>query len=125
MTTQTEPEKKEGRPTIITDEVVAKLELAFKEGANISEACLVSGISRNAYYDRINVDQKFSNKMSIAQDYVTVVAQKNISSRIVRGDPEASKWWLERKKKQEFSTRNELTGKDGAPLSLEVKDSTE
>ena len=31
---------------------------------------------------------------------------------------ENSKWWAERKMKDEFSTRSELTAKDGEPISL-------
>ncbi len=45
-------------------------------------------------------------------------AKKNIIAKINTGSVFESQWYLERKSKEEFSTRNELTGKDGESLKL-------
>lgn len=49
----------------------------------------------------------------------------NISARstIVKNliDIDTAKWWAERKIRQEFATRHEITGEDGEAIKLETK----
>lgn len=48
----TEPEKHAGgRPTVMTPEVVLKLEEAFKVDATDEKACALAGIGESTYYD--------------------------------------------------------------------------
>ncbi len=58
---------KGGRPTIMSEAVVFKLETAFACGANISEACLVASISRDCYYDFIKKMPKISDRFKKLQ----------------------------------------------------------
>lgn len=108
------------RPSSLTPEVVSLLEHSVMDGANITEACQVAGISRETYYKHLKEDEKFADKMADAEEYPSKVAKKNLIERIKRKDVETSKWWLERKKKDEFSTRTENTGANGAPLTIGV-----
>jgi hypothetical protein len=62
-------------------------------------------------------NQDFSQRIELAKDYVTELARGVVSRRIKRGDADSSKWWLERRAKDKFSTRNELTGADGKDLA--------
>ncbi len=91
-----------GRPTVITNEVVRKLEEALQDGFSVSEACLVSGISRTAYYERRSTDEAFAVKMELAQKYVTIRAKKTVIQAIKDGNFNAAKWWLERREREEF-----------------------
>lgn len=118
-------ENKGGRPTLFTPELVGILERAFQDGANITQACLIAKIHKDTYFTWIKNNQEFSDQMAEAQEYPTTIAKKVLVDRIKLKDAETSKWWVERREKQNFSLRNELSGPDGAPLSLEVKDSTE
>jgi hypothetical protein len=45
-------------------------------------------------------------------------ATLNIVKAIDSGDVKASQWYLERKCKDEFSTRTENTGENGEPLQI-------
>ena len=92
-----------GRPTVITKDVVQKLEQALREGFSVDMACHVSGISRSTYYDHINSDPAFSYKMELAQDWVTQRAKQVVAKAIDTGDLKAAQWWLERKARSEFS----------------------
>jgi hypothetical protein len=94
-----------GRPTVITDEVVRKLEAAFRDGFSLSEACLVSGVSRTAYYERKAVDEVFANKMELANKYVTIRAKKVVVKAIDDGNFNAAKWWLEHRERDEFGLK--------------------
>ena len=109
---------KGGRPTVMTEEVVAKLEEGFLMGFNITEACLYVDISRSIFYDYIKLHPKFSDKIADWQDNPKMLAKKNIYNSIKSGDKtEDSKWFLERKGKDDgFSLRTEHTGKDGKDL---------
>jgi len=102
------------RPTIMTDDVVAKLEDAFSKGCTITEACLLSGISRDSYYDYIKINPEFSNKVEMLKENVALHARMNLAASIKAGDLADSKWYLERKKKDEFSlkteSKTEITG---------------
>lgn len=51
-----------GRPSKLTPEVVAKLEQAYKIGANDTEACLHAGIDRSTLFRYEKEHQDFCNK---------------------------------------------------------------
>ena len=109
--------KPTGRPTVITKATVQKLEAAFRDGFSVAMACHVSGISRSTYYDHLNQDQDFSDKMELAQEWPTQRAKQVIIQAIDKGDLKASQWWLERKARAEFaanppaqSQQNNLNG---------------
>jgi len=85
-----------GRPPVVSDpKVVSKLEQAFKDGYNVSQACMHAGISRESYYQNLRSNQEFADKMSYAQEWITLQAKSNMISAINKGDLKASKWWLE------------------------------
>jgi hypothetical protein len=109
-----------GRPQVMTPEVVALLVSAFRDGLNITQACWQAGISRESYYHHINSDPELSDKMDRAQQFLSMNSRQNISKAVQSGDLNTSKWLLERKNKDEFSTRQELTGKGGKPLATAV-----
>lgn len=96
-----------GRPTKITDKCVEKLEEAFKDGANITQACHIAQIDRKTYYARLNIDETFRNKMADAQEYPDVIAKMVIVKAIRSDDVDTAKWWAERRMRKEFSTRQE------------------
>jgi hypothetical protein len=91
-----------GRPTVITQDTVRKLEQAFKDGLSVSEACFVSGIGRTVYYSHRSTDEVFANKMELAKAYVSIKAKKTVVQAIDTGNLNAAKWWLERKARSEF-----------------------
>jgi len=91
-----------GRPTVIDESTVRKLEQAFRDGLSVSEGCFVSGIGRTAYYSRIGTDEAFANKMERAKQYVNIKAKKTVAQAISDGNINAAKWWLERKARNEF-----------------------
>lgn len=100
-----------GRPTVVTDSVVCKLLEAFSFGADIKEACAFAEICRNAYYDRIKKDVEFSNMVDRAREQLVLKAKKQLNTLINMGDANTVRWYLERKKKDEFSTKTEVDNK--------------
>lgn len=99
-----------GRPTKLTPETISKLESAFSLGCGDIEACLYADISKTALYNYQQrhpefVDRKEKLKESLILKSRTVVAEK-----LNNNDIDTAKWYLERKKKDEFSTKQETGG---------------
>lgn len=96
------------RPKKITDEVVGKLEYAFSKGFNVTEACNYAEICRDTYYEYLKKNKGFSDKMERAQTNLQRRAKINLAEAIESGDLEESKYYLERKCKDEFSSKQEI-----------------
>jgi hypothetical protein len=75
-----------GRPTVFDQDTVHKLEQAFAIGCTVEEACFVSGVSRSAYYKRLEDDEQFMDKMERAKLYMIIQARHTVCKAIQAGD---------------------------------------
>lgn len=80
----------------MTAAVVSKLEDAFKHGATVTEACYLSGVSRDTFYKHYQADKEFSDKMELARSWLSTIAKHNLAAAIEGGDIKASVWLLEK-----------------------------
>ena len=101
---------KVGRPTVMTEEVVQKLEYAFMRGLNDIEACDYANISRSTLHNYCNDHPEFLDRKEELKHHPTAKAKLNVTEAIENGDEDMSKWWLERKAKDEFSTKQTIDG---------------
>lgn len=99
--------KNAGRPTVMTPEVVAKLEQAFANAFTDEQACIFADISKNSLYDYIEKNPEFSNRKEQLKKRVDIKAKTKVIEAINIGDMATAKWWLERKCKDEFSLKTE------------------
>jgi len=101
-----------GRPTIMTPETIAKLEEAFSNGASDLEACFIAGIGKTTLYNYQVEHPEFLERKDGLKNMLKYRSRKNVADSINEGNPETSKWYLERKAKDEFSPKQEteLTG---------------
>ena len=102
--------KTPGRPTKITDDTIQKLEHALASGVTAEMACRIAGISKSTYYEHIEKDETFSDKMQRAREWPEMKARNNVVGAIEKGDVNTSKWYLERKARKEFSAKLEVDG---------------
>lgn len=119
----------QGRPSILTPKVVADLVAALQNGLTKKQAFRYAGISKDVYYDAIKRDEEFADKMRAAQEHLNFKSREVIAKAIENGSDLNARWWLERKNKDEFSPRREVTGNKGGPvktvsttLTIEVSD---
>lgn len=68
------------------EETVQKLEAAFHNGYNITEACQWAEISRETFYNWLEDDDAFSYRMSVAQGAVNRKAKEIVVAGIKAGD---------------------------------------
>lgn len=103
-------ENKVGRPTVMTDEVLQKLEYAFMRGLPDAEACLYADIGTTTLYNYCDENPEFRERKEVLKKHPTARARLNVTEAIEKGDADLSKWWLERKAKDEFSTKQTIDG---------------
>lgn len=107
------------RPTIMTPEVIAKLEEAFAWGCTDIEACLWAEIDARTLYKYQERNPEFVQRKEALKETPVLLARKSVVNKL-RLDPRLSMDYLSRKKKDEFSQRSELTGKDGKDLPTPI-----
>lgn len=99
--------KEVGRPTKYSPEVVVKLEAAFNNGYNVTEACQYAGIHKDTYYRWIEDIDGFSDQMEIARAMPNRKAKEVLAGAIQGGDTNAAKYWLDRRD-PDFKQKGEL-----------------
>jgi len=104
-----------GRPTVMTKAVIAKLEEAFAWGCSDVEACLWADIGTKTLYQYQEKNPGYAQRKAELKETPIMLARKSVVRGLQR-DPKLAIDFLGRKKKDEFSTRAELTGKDGEQL---------
>ena len=102
MSTQIE-KKKTGRPTVMNDRVLEKLESALCAGYSVTSACYFAGVSTSTFYEYKALDKEFSDKMNRAGEWATFRARQVVLQEIEKGNLKAAMYWLERKSRLEFA----------------------
>ena len=102
-----------GRKSIVTPQVVAKLDFAFAKGLTDQQASDYAGISKDCLYDHCKRNPGYSHQKESLKGNLAIRAKILLAESIENGNVTDAKWLLERKLKEEFSTRIEATAKDG------------
>jgi hypothetical protein len=106
-----------GRPTVMTESVIAKLEDAFSNGATDLQACFLANISKDSLYRYIQEHPSFSDRKQGLKDMIAYQAKVKIKDAIrTETIPFTAKWYLERKD-NEFKPKSDITT-DNKPLPL-------
>lgn len=117
--------KEVGRPTVITPEIINKLEEVFAIGGTDNEACFYADIGKTTLYNYQQDHPEFVERKEALKERPILKARQTVVKAL--DNPQQAQWFLERKVKNEFASRSELTGKDGKdlipePLSEEEKE---
>ena len=111
-----------GRPSVMTEKVIAELKGAFAVGATDSQACFYAEIDESTFYRYCEKTEGFREEMNRLKEKPILKAKTNIVTKLLGGDTEVSKWYLERRARAEFATRQEIGNSDGVPFQLIIKD---
>lgn len=101
------PGPKPGTNTKMTPETIAKLEEAFAWGCTDREACLWADISPALLYKYQDTHPQFVDRKNDLKETPVLLARKTVVKAIQKGDRTVAMQYLERKKKDEFSTKTE------------------
>lgn len=91
----------------MTQEVIAKLEEAFAWGCTDREACLWADIAEETLYSYQKKNPGFVKRKEALKETPVMLARKTVVKAISKGDRTVAMQYLERKKKDEFSTKQE------------------
>ena len=96
-----------GRPTVITDEVVRKLEeVAALDGA-VLEMCFYAGISKTAYYEYIRANPEFADRIAALRERPVLLARKTVVEGLDKS-PTFALSYLDRKRPNEFAPKHKI-----------------
>ena len=105
------------RPTVMTKEVVCKLEEWFTMWFTDVEACLYADISKASLYEYCKLNPEFTDRKELLKEQPKMKAKANITKKIEEWDDYNSRWYLERKAKNEFSLKVET---DNTNVNTEI-----
>lgn len=108
-----------GRPTVMTPANIQKLEEAFLLGCSDLEACLYANISKTALYRYQEEHPEFTERKELLKETPVFKARKSVVDS-VSSDPDLALKFLERKKKDEFSTKSESATMLNGTLSIKA-----
>ena len=115
---------KAGRPTVMTPEVVSKLEEGFTYGFTDAEACLYAGITKPALYEYCKKHPNFTDRKETLKKQPNMLAKRTIYDKLADNDDTTAKWQLERKDAS-YSNKSKVdhTTSDGSmapPTKIEI-----
>lgn len=95
-----------------TKEIINQICDELRLGQTREDACAYVGIHKDTFYDWLKKKSEFSDAVLKAETEckrrcIGIIQKASITTW------QAAAWWLERKYKNEFSLRSELTGSDG------------
>jgi len=85
---------------------VERLSRAFSIGADVTAACYYADISRGVFYIWLKENKELKEKFDRLRQKPVMKAYETIANNM--SSVETAKWYLERKRKDEFSTKSEV-----------------
>jgi len=107
-----------GRPTVMTPDTVQKLEQAFSIGASDVEACAHAGCAKQTYYNYCADHPEFLDRVNTLKEKLPLKAKSELAKLINEGDKNTVLWYLERKKRNEFSLKTEIDHTVSTPARI-------
>lgn len=93
-----------GRPTVMTKQVLQKLEMAFKFGSTDREACIYAGIALQTLYNYGKKNPDYLEQKEEFKESMVIAARAVICDAIVTKQSVGDSWEiLKRKRKEEFA----------------------
>jgi len=109
---------KGGRPTVMTEKVLFKLEEAFEWGVTDVMACLHAGIAEATLYTYIEKNPKFSERKEQLKNAPMLKAKSIVHGELVSGSASQANKVIDRV--EGTKVNNVVTGANGGALEWEL-----
>lgn len=113
--------KKGGRPTVMNEKTLRKLELGFAFDSTVEEACIFAGITPFTYYEFLKKCPKFSNTVELLRNIPTLMARHTIVTGVFSSQDSAMNY-MTKKRRGEFGAKLEIAA--DVKTTHEVDDET-
>ena len=115
-----------GRPTVMTKQVLAKLEVAFKIGATQREACTFAAIDQSTLHRFMDKNPDFANEIEDWQNDPVLAARSNIIGAIKESKSVPDSWgYLRAKRKKEFAEEKNVNMGVGVVKAADLEEAAE
>ena len=105
------------------DDIVQRLYDAALIGCNMSECALYANVSRSALYIFLGKNPSVKDKLELLRNDTALQARRTVRQSIIDDhDPITAKWYLERKVKDEFTARSDVSIQSDNVLTIEDKE---
>ncbi len=104
----------------MTPEALKKLEEVFAIDGTVQEACFYADITPTTYYNWLEKKPELVERFEALRNRPVLKARQTVVQSL--NTPAGAQWYLQRKRKTEFSERTEVTGADGAAIKVEVSE---
>lgn len=111
-----------GRPSVLTEDVRTKILTALGMGAFREVACRIAGIHPSTLCRWMQRDDEPFASFARQVEETEASAEVRASAMLLDGaatDPILAMKWLERRHKDRWAARTEVTGKDGGALQVQ------
>ena len=98
-------EKSVGRPPIIDEVVLQKLEMAFKVGCSDEEACFYADIGVSTFYEYQAAHKEFAEQKKLWKKRPVLKARQVVVQAIENNDLSTAKWYLEKHSATDFGDK--------------------
>ncbi len=95
-----------GRPTVVTDSVLLKLEEVFALGGTDKEACIYADISPATLYKYQDEHKEFAERKELLKQSPILLARRTINDNLM-DDVVTARWYIERRDK-DFNPKQEV-----------------
>lgn len=109
--------EKRGRKSVMTEQVIIKLEQAYAFGASDKEACFYADIAPATLYKYQEKNIDFMERKELLKSRPILEARQSVVEHMKTDGALALKF-LERKRRKEFALREEITGKNGDSIEM-------
>jgi hypothetical protein len=92
----------------MTEIVLGKLQEAFAYDCSVEEACFYADINPDTYYSYVKKHPDFSERVKALKQRPILAARQKVIKDI-EDNVDTAKWYLERKRKSEFSNKTEVS----------------
>lgn len=117
-----------GKASVMTADKIDEFKRAFSMGFSKAEACLYCWVLETTFYDYCSKNKDFVDLIPTLQSMPKLKAKMNVLESIEdktkennRQRLDDSKWYLERKAKDEFSTK-EIIESTNTNINIEAED---
>lgn len=93
----------------ISERMRTKLVKAYRKGLNHREAAIHCGISHSDLLEYLSYDEKFRMRAEGLMEHLAIRAKLNLAEAIEGKKLKSTQWYLERKRPEEFSTKQDVS----------------
>ena len=116
------PKRQQGKPYTKEqrEKIIQSIKPYLQLDYDLKNACVMANAPYTTVISWVNKDPALCIQVEAWRNSVNAKSRQNLAKSISGGNIDDSKWWLERRDKESFSSRKELSGPNGNEINVEL-----